>query len=89
MAPGFFKTTCHRTHNSSSLHMQQAELHLGLPRAGYHSKIFDTGNDTNAVTSLPVPELYFFQYQIYNTKINYDITHYGTNLFIYFSAPTK
>ena len=34
-------------------------------RAGYQSKNFDTGTDTDTFTSIPVPERYFFRYQFY------------------------
>ncbi len=35
-----------------------------MSRAGYHSKIFDT----DTLTSMPVPERYFFQYQFYEIQ---------------------
>lgn len=59
-----------------------------MNRAGYCSKIFDTGTNTNTVTSLPVPKQCFFTIPNFvQRKINY-ITHYGTNVFMCFSATT-
>ncbi len=42
---------------------------LGLDtRAGYHSKFFDI--DTDTLSSIPVPERYFFRYQFYEISFN-------------------
>ncbi len=37
-------------------------------RAGYRSKIFDI--DTDTLSSIPVPEWYFFRYQFYEISFN-------------------
>ncbi len=39
-----------------------------LVRAGYSSKIFDI--DTDTLSSIPVPERYFFRYQFYEISFN-------------------
>ncbi len=37
-------------------------------RAGYRSNIIDT--DTDTLSSIPVPERYFFRYQFYEISLN-------------------
>ncbi len=53
------------------------------PRAGYRSKIFDI--DTNTLSSIPVPEQYFFRYQFYEISFN-KITLSQKTLVLFFSA---
>ncbi len=45
-----------------------AEHAIHVHRAGYRSKIFDI--DTDTLSSIPVPERYFFRYQFYEISFN-------------------
>ncbi len=52
-----------------------------VSRAGYCSKMFDT----DTLSSIPVPERYFFQYQFYEISFN-KITLSQKTLFVFCSA---
>ncbi len=54
-------------------------------RAGYRSKIFDIDTDTDTLSSIPVPERYFFRYQFYEISFN-KITLSQKTLVLFFSA---
>ncbi len=54
-----------------------------IARAGYRSKIFDI--DTDTLSSIPVPERYFFRYQFYEISLN-KITLSQKILVSFFSA---
>ncbi len=52
-----------------------------VTRAGYRSKIFDT----DTLSSIPVPERYFFRYQFYEINFN-KIALSQKTLVLFFSA---
>jgi len=58
------KLMLHTSVNTFYLHWHHVR------RAGYRSKFFDTGTNTDTFTSIGVPERYFFRYQFYNINSN-------------------
>ncbi len=76
-------TRCFKRVNGVNKIMYPKNFIQRTGRAGYRSKIVNT--DTDTLSSIPVPERYFFRYQFNEISFN-KITLSQKTLFLFFSA---